>query len=266
MSSKYFDRLMESYPPVMFNKISWTCGMLNIMVFLRNVYFIGSGKYIKDSIISAKRLFNRKNTFYFDRVIDGKSVDQFKKFMWDIQPEDEINIIIKTNGGAFTSAQIISGIIGNHEGVTNAMVLDNAFSGGTLIALSCKNLYMHKNAHLSPVDVTQCSFFDQIQLSSIDSVIDNKSKDEIDDKTYIMSDQAKKAQRTLNEIFDKIIKPRYNTKTQETIKEELFSGTKHLHSTAFPVDKLKDLGIVVKPLEPDMVRMCKLTFDENKFY
>jgi len=261
MSTSIIDRILDKQPPAAFHRFAWGCSIINIFFLMNNIF--RNTNYIKNSAVSVRRLLTRKKTFYFDKIINDKSVDEFKSFMIDIGSDEEIDIVIKTNGGGFTSSQIISNIIGNHDGTINALVLENSFSGGTLIALSCDNLYMHKNAHLSPVDVIHCNFFDAVQLSSIESVLSNKNKDKIEDKTYILSDQAKKAQLTLDDIFNRIIKPKYTECAQEKIREDLFSGTKHLHSTAFSVDKLKELGVDVQPLTQNMISVCKLTYPIN---
>jgi ClpP class serine protease len=189
-------------------------------IWLRHKLYINFVSYTK----KFKRIFLSKKTFYFDEEINGKSVENFKEFMLNIKSTDEIDIVLQTNGGLFSCAQMISDIILAHQGVSNSLVLNNAFSAGTLIALSCKNLYMHKNSHLSPVDVIHSNFFDAIQLSSIKKVIENKSKDRIDDKTFLLADQASKCKLILDELFNKIIKTKYNDEISKKIKEELFDG------------------------------------------
>jgi len=161
---------------------------------------------------------------------------------------DELNIIIDTYGGSFSSAQIISDLLSNFKGQSNAYVLNNAFSAGTLIALSCKTLYMHKNAHLSPVDVIHCDYFDPVQFSSIKTVIENKSKDRIDDKTFLLSDQAEKCKDILQKIFKNIIGNKYNKIAADKIYEEIFSGEKYIHSTAFSFDQLKEVGLDIQEM------------------
>ena len=120
-----------------------------------------------------------------------------------VEPDSVINLYFETDGGLFSVAQMICNIILNHKGETNAIILNKSFSAGTLCALCCKNIYMHFNAHLSPVDVIQCSFFSSTQLSSIQNVVKNKNADKIDDSTYILDDQAKKCKTILNKYLCK---------------------------------------------------------------
>lgn len=193
-----------------------------------------------------RKHYNKKNTLYLNDLIHDGTVKYIKKIMLYIKDDDEIDIFIDTNGGSFACAQMISNIITSHKGITNAYVLNKAFSGGTLIALSCTNLYMHKNAHMSPVDVIHSDFFDAIQYSSIKNVIDNKSKDRINDNTFLLADQATKCGNILMTIFNIIIGNRYKKEIADKIYDEIFRGEKYIHSTAFSVQHLLNIGVNVK--------------------
>ena len=206
-----------------------------------------------------KLIYNyNKKTFYFTGDILSSTVTEFKTFMLDVKPNEDIDVIINTNGGSFCAAQMISEIILSHEGVTNAIILDKALSAGTIIALSCSNLYMHKNAHLSPVDVQESGFFKTTQFSSVKSIIEKKSADKVEDSTFIMADQANKVRALLNEMFEKIVKPKYNDDISDKIKSELFDGEKYIHSTAFSVKKLKTIGVEVLDITDSMITRSKL--------
>lgn len=230
-------------------------------------YLLGSVKYFgffkmrnfKNAYTNMIRTIHNleTKTFYINENISEYTVNNFKKFLFDVGPNETIDIVIETNGGYFTCAQMLSDLILSHEGITNAIVLNNAFSAGSLIALSCKNLYMHKNAHLSPVDVQQGNFFSTIQLSSIQKVIDNKSKDKIQDNTFLLADQAEKCKLLLEYLFQKIIVPKYDEKTSQLIKEELFEGNKNIHGTSFSYKELKDIGVDIKDITPSMISKAK---------
>lgn len=61
------------------------------------------------------------------------------------------NIIINTNGGDADAANNSANNIMSHGNVY-CYIPKNAKSAGSLLALACKNIYMHKYAALSPVD------------------------------------------------------------------------------------------------------------------
>lgn len=207
-------------------------------------------------------------TFYIDGDINGDLVDEFKSFMRNVKHDETVDIVIDTYGGCFSSAQMMTDIILTHKGITNAIVLNKAFSAGSLIALSCANLYMHKNAHLSPVDVLQGDMFSTVQLSAVQTIINNKSKDKIGDNTFILADQAEKCKKLLDVLFSKIISPKYQEAEANKIKQEFFDGTKNVHSTTFSRNDLTSFGIVVYDITPTMFNKasCKIIKDKNNFY
>ncbi len=208
-----------------------------------------------------KSLNHDKNLFYFDGVVDDKYLKKFKDFMNNLNSDDTVYIYLQTNGGSFSAAQMICDILLNHKGETNSIISHGAFSAGTLIALSCKNIYMHQNAHLSPVDVIQCSYFDVTQLLSVGGIFEKKNHDKINDSTYILDDQATKCRTILTNLFDRIANNHeYDEKTKKTVFEEIFEGKKYVHSTSFSVEQLKSFGIDVQQFTPEMKNLSNLTY------
>jgi membrane-bound ClpP family serine protease len=159
---------------------------------------------------------------------------------------------------------MICEIILNYKGETNAIIFSKSFSAGTLIALCCKNIYMHHNAFLSPVDVIHNSFFDSTQLSSIKNVLENKHADKIDDNTFILADQAIKCKIILNNIFEKICKiHNFDNETKKIIYTEIFEGEKYTHDTTFSFEYLKSIGINVKQINKQMIKIAQLNIYQN---
>lgn len=207
------------------------------------------------------KLFNGKNNFYFDETITDESVNKFKEFVNEISNSEEpLFIFISTNGGDISSAQMISSILLNWKGETNAVILHKAFSAGTLIALCCKNIYMHHNAHIFPTDVMiMTSLFDYTQLTSLSNVIANKNPDKIDDQIYILADQAKKNKLILNKIFEKIsILHGFDSNVKNNIYDNLFGGEKYAHNTTFSLNDIVEMGINVLPPTKDLIKLSKL--------
>lgn len=199
------------------------------------------------------------NTYYFDSEINLNSIDSFKEFINNLEGTEPIYIYFSTNGGSFSVVQMICDIILSYKGETNGIVLNKSFSAGTLALLCCSNIYMHQNAHLSPVDVMMCSFFDTKQLSSIKTVLNNKSPDKINDDTFILSDQAIKCKNVLDRIYEQISsKHNFNEQTKKNIWDNIFSGEKYTHSTTFSVDVLKSFGLEIYPMDKQMIKLAKL--------
>lgn len=228
--------------------IGWTLGSFNYLGLFKLNFW-------RNGYINAKRLLYNYNTktFYMTNDINSQLIDDFKNFMFSVGPTQPIDIVLETHGGSFSGAQMISDIIVSHGGISNAIVLNKAFSAGTLIALSCTNLYMHRNAHLSPVDVQQGNFFSTVQLSAVKTIIDKKNADRVNDDTFLMADQAEKCNLLITNIFNKIIKPRYDADISLKIKSELFDGDKYIHSTTFSVSDLRNMGINVQDITKNMI-------------
>lgn len=224
-------------------------------------------KFVSNNLIIMKRskLISRKNNFYFENDIGSKTIENFQNFMNQLEPNEPVNLYFDTYGGLFSVAQMICNIILNHKGETNAIILNKSFSAGTLCALCCKNIYMHPNAFLSPVDVIHNNLFSTTQLTSIKNVVKNKNADKIEDSTYIMDDQATKSKTILNKIFEKIcLLHNFDNSTKSKVFEEIFQGEKYTHSTVFSYEDLCSFGIDIKPITKEMETMSKLILKANK--
>lgn len=227
-----------------------------------HIKFICNNLYL---LRRTKLLNGGLNTFYFDSDINSNSVDSFKEFINNLEGTEPIYIYFSTNGGSFSVVQMICDVILNYKGETNAIILNKSFSAGTLAVLCCSNIYMHSNAHLSPVDVIMCSFFDSTQLSSIKTVLDNKSPDKIEDNTYLLSDQASKCKNVLNKIYEQIsLKHNFDEQTKKNVWDNIFSGEKYTHSTTFSVQTLKSFGLSINPITKQMIQLAKLTRKSDK--
>lgn len=250
-------------------KVLYTNALLSGLVIgygigTANLFGLFTWRLWKNRYTNVKRyLYNLKTkTHYITGDITSETVDAFKKFMLTVKSDETVDVIIDTNGGTFSGAQMMSDMLLSHEGVTNAIVLNKAFSAGTLIALSCRNLYMHKNAHLSPVDVQQGNFFDVVQLSAVKNIIEKKTADKINDNTFLLADQAEKCKSLMNTLFEKIIKPQYVNEISMNIKKELFDGEKYIHSTTFSFNDLKKMGLNVQIITPNMIAKANLELNE----
>lgn len=247
----------------MFGSIITMLPIITTIKILSNVNWLNNNF----RLIKRNKLLNGgKNIFYFDSEINSDSIDSFKEFINNLEGTEPIYIYFSTNGGSFSVVQMICDVILNYKGETNAIILNKSFSAGTLAVLCCSNIYMNSTAHLSPVDVMMCSFFDATQLSSIKTVLDNKSPDKIADSTFILSDQASKCRNVLDRIYEKIsIRHNFDEETKNKIWDNIFSGEKYTHCTTFSVEVLKSFGLTIQPMTKQMIHLSKLTkkIDKN---
>ncbi len=238
--------------------LGWVSGIF----FALTITQILSFKFINNKINYFQRtklLNGGLNCFYFDTDINSKSIDNFKDFMNNLEGTEPIYLFFSTNGGSFSVVQMICDIILKYPGETNAIILNKSFSAGTLAVLCCSNIYMHLYAHLSPVDAILSSFFDSTQLSSIKTVLDSKNLDRINDQTLILADQASKCKKILESIFDKIcVKHKLIDENKKNVWDDIFGGEKYVHSTTFSVEHLESLGLKIKPITKELIRLAKL--------
>lgn len=83
------------------------------------------------------------------------SYDDVLRFVNKLQSMDttrNIDLILHTDGGDVFHIKLMIDALMNHEGRRRVYIPFKAFSSGTLITLTGNEIYMNKNAHLSPID------------------------------------------------------------------------------------------------------------------
>lgn len=73
-------------------------------------------------------------------------------FRTRIDSEIDVSVILDTRGGSIAAAEIIQKCFENHNGDVDIYVPQKACSAGTMIALSGDNLFLGRNAYLTPFD------------------------------------------------------------------------------------------------------------------
>jgi ClpP class serine protease len=132
-------------------------------------------------------------------------------------------------------------------------------SGGTLIALAADEIIMDPNAVLGPVDPQLGDATGAYPASSLGKVVERKSINEIEDKTLIMVEEARKAIEQMKGLVSKILENKCDNEKMEKITEELVSG-KYTHDHPFMAnDARKLLGDCVKTDVPaEVYELMKL--------
>ena len=88
--------------------------------------------------------------------IDEQVYSSFLSLYNDRPPstqDDDIEVVLTTEGGDMTYSILIANIIANHKGKTIATIPKYAFSGGTVIALMCDEIHLCPNASIGPIDL-----------------------------------------------------------------------------------------------------------------
>ncbi|ACM61766.1 ClpP class serine protease [Caldicellulosiruptor bescii] len=155
-------------------------------------------------------------------------------------PSIPLDIILHTPGGLVLAATQIARAIKRHKGKVTVHVPHYAMSGCTLIALAADEIVMSEDAILGPVD-PQIGEFPAV---SILEVVKQKAVNEIDDKTLILADIAKKAIRQTKEIVLELLSDNYSEDVAQKIANELVEG-KYTHDFPITYEKARELGLKV---------------------
>lgn len=176
------------------------------------------------------------------RYIDIEDSEQVLRAI-RLTPDDmPIDMILHTPGGLVLAAELIAHALVRHEAPVRVFVPHYALSGGTLIALAADEIIMDENAVLGPIDPQ----IGEYPAASILSVVDKKDINEIDDRTLILADVARKAQRQVNSTVKGLLVANGMAEEQaETLGDQLSCG-KWTHDYPIGVEEARELGLPVR--------------------
>jgi ClpP class serine protease len=130
------------------------------------------------------------------RFIDINDSEEILRVIRLTPPGLPIDIILHTPGGLVLATEQIARALKNHPAKVTAIIPHYAMSGGTMIALAANEITMDDNAVLGPVDPQLGEF----PAASILRVLDQKRIEDIDDRTLILADIARKGMAQV-EVF-----------------------------------------------------------------
>ena len=166
------------------------------------------------------------------RYIDIDDSEELLRIIRLTPDEQPIDLIIHTPGGIALAATQIAFALKAHKGKTTVMVPHYAMSGGTLIALAADEILMDPHAVLGPVDPqigTQKGIY---AATSILKVVETKSRDETDDETLYLAEEAKKALTQMKDTVRQLLTDKFDEAKIDDIINNLVSG-KYTHD--FPI-------------------------------
>lgn len=159
-----------------------------------------------------------------------------------LTPEDmPIDLVLHTPGGLVLAAEQIAHAILKHRGKVTVYIPHYAMSGGTLIALAADEIVMDENAVLGPVDPQ----LGQYPAASILQVLAQKPIHEIDDRTLILGDMARKAMHQVRESLIQILSEKMEPSKAEELATILSEG-RWTHDYPITVEELQKMGLPVK--------------------
>lgn len=156
-----------------------------------------------------------------------------------------IDIILHTPGGLVLATEQISRALIRHGAKVSVFIPHYAMSGGTMISLASDEIVMDENAVLGPVDPQ----IGNLPAASILKVLEEKPLNEIDDRTLIMADIARKATRQVQEFVrtlleDCIPKQKIKPEKIDAVIEALTTG-RVTHDYPISPEEAKAMGLPV---------------------
>ncbi|MCQ8903672.1 MAG: hypothetical protein NQU42_06235 [Methanothrix sp.] len=174
------------------------------------------------------------------RYIDIDDSEEVLRAIRSAPKDMPIDIILHTPGGLALAATQIALALKNHPARTSVIIPHYAMSGGTLIALAVDEIIMDPNAALGPVDPQLGDQTGAYPATSILKVVERKKIDEIDDKTLILAEEARKAVEQMKALLRRIVCSDCDEDTVNRIIEEMVSG-KYTHDHPFLAEDVKAL-------------------------
>ncbi len=166
-----------------------------------------------------------------------------------LTPDDmPIDVILHTPGGLVIAAEQIAMALARHPAKVTVFVPHYALSGGTLIALAADEIVMDEDAVLGPLDPQ----LGEYPAASILRVVEQKDRNEIDDRTLILADVAEKAIRQVREFVEDLLRRKMDDESAAQLAQALTEG-RWTHDYPISVERAKELGLPVTTGIPDTV-------------
>lgn len=182
------------------------------------------------------------------RYIDIDDSEEVLRAIKLTDDEVPIDLILHTPGGLVLASEQIAHALCRHPARVTVFVPHYAMSGGTLLALAADEIVMDENAVLGPVDPQ----LGEYPAVSILKVVEQKSIDEIDDKTLILADVARKAVAQVKARVRAILAEHLPEERAETLAGVL-TGGRWTHDYPLTVEEARELGLPISTEMPESV-------------
>jgi len=185
----------------------------------------------------------------FTRYIDIEDSEQVLRAIRMTPDDMPIDFILHSPGGLVLAAEQIAHALARHKARVTVFVPHYAMSGGTLIALAADEIVMDENAVLGPVDPQ----LGEYPAASILQVIEKKDVNEIDDKTLILADVARKAlKQTRSAVVEILSNNGMDRAKAEELAEALTCG-QWTHDYPITMEEARKLGLPVRGEMPQEI-------------
>jgi len=182
------------------------------------------------------------------RYIDIEDSEEVLRAIKLTDDEVPIDLILHTPGGLVLAAEQIAHALRRHPAKVTVFVPHYAMSGGTLLALAADEIVMDENAVLGPVDPQ----LGEYPAASIVKAVEQKDVNEVDDKTLILADVARKAIAQVQARLEDILSARIDAERAAELARTLSEG-RWTHDYPITVEEARELGLPVSTEMPNLV-------------
>jgi ClpP class serine protease len=182
------------------------------------------------------------------RYIDIDDSEEVLRAVKLTDDEVPVDLILHTPGGLVLASEQIAHALCRHPAKVTIFVPHYAMSGGTLLALSADEIVMDENAVLGPVDPQ----LGEYPAVSIINAVEQKDVNEVDDKTLILADVARKAIAQVRSRATAILSEHMDTEKAQALAETLSEG-RWTHDYPITVEEAQGLGLNISTEMPEAV-------------
>ena len=180
------------------------------------------------------------------RYISIEDSEEIIRAIQMTDPNIPIDLVLHTPGGLALASFQIAHAIKYRPGRVTVHVPHFAMSGGTLIALAADDIVMGDHAVLGPVDPQVGEY----PAASLIKLIQTKPIADIDDRTWILADVAKKAINQLREQVKSLLMEHHTPEQAENLSQTLAEG-RWTHDFPITFEEAQALGLRVNKGLPD---------------
>lgn len=182
------------------------------------------------------------------RYIDIEDSEQVLRAIRMTPDDMPLDLILHTPGGLVLASEQIACALCRHPAKVTVFVPHYAMSGGTLLALAADEIVMDPNAVLGPIDPQ----LGEYAAASILKVVEEKPIAEIEDRTLILADMARKAQRQVQDLAARILSKHTDPERAQEIATILTDG-RWTHDYPLWLEEVQKLGLPVSDGMPSEV-------------
>jgi ClpP class serine protease len=182
------------------------------------------------------------------RYIDIDDSEEVLRAVKLTDDEVPIDLILHTPGGLVLASEQIAHALCRHPAKVTVFVPHYAMSGGTLLALAADEIVMDENAVLGPVDPQ----LGEYPAVSIIRAVEQKDVNEVDDKTLILADVARKAIAQVRSRAVAILSEHIEAEKAHALAETLSEG-RWTHDYPITVEEAQGLGLNASSEMPEAI-------------